>query len=151
MSARWEPEVKLIIALAVLVFSLAFAAAAILKTKSFNRKCNRGAWKMTTFQKLDFGVLDVLDCLKDGNGIGRVDAGIGGTQGTRLPWKLPRAFCYLHHDCWPLIVKSNNVLLNSSFEAHVADFGLAKFLTGGGGGSDCLHVGSYRVGLHCSP
>ncbi|KAH7306360.1 hypothetical protein KP509_22G007700 [Ceratopteris richardii] len=39
---------------------------------------------------------------------------------------------YLHHDCSPLIVhrdvKSNNILLDSKFEAHVADFGLAKVL-----------------------
>ncbi|KAJ7533236.1 hypothetical protein O6H91_13G038900 [Diphasiastrum complanatum] len=38
--------------------------------------------------------------------------------------------CYLHHDCSPLIVhrdvKSNNILLDVNFEAHVADFGLAK-------------------------
>ncbi|KAG6546889.1 hypothetical protein Mapa_011505 [Marchantia paleacea] len=38
--------------------------------------------------------------------------------------------CYLHHDCSPLIVhrdvKSNNILLDSNLEAHVADFGLAK-------------------------
>jgi hypothetical protein len=38
--------------------------------------------------------------------------------------------CYLHHDCSPLIVhrdvKSNNILLDSTFQAHVADFGLAK-------------------------
>jgi serine/threonine protein kinase len=40
--------------------------------------------------------------------------------------------CYLHHDCSPLIVhrdvKSNNILLDSTFHAHVADFGLAKLL-----------------------
>lgn len=43
-----------------------------------------------------------------------------------------KGLCYLHHDCSPLIlhrdVKSNNILLDSDFEAHVADFGLAKFL-----------------------
>ncbi|TYI63463.1 hypothetical protein E1A91_D09G019900v1 [Gossypium mustelinum] len=40
------------------------------------------------------------------------------------------ALSYLHYDCSPPIVRrdisSNNVLLNSSFEAFVADFGTAK-------------------------
>ncbi|KAI4375833.1 hypothetical protein MLD38_013654 [Melastoma candidum] len=59
-----------------------------------------------------------------------------------------RGLCYLHHDCSPLIihrdVKSNNILLNSSFEAHVADFGLAKYLPKGGA-SECMSAiaGSY--------
>lgn len=39
---------------------------------------------------------------------------------------------YLHHDCVPQIlhrdVKSNNILVSSRFEAHVADFGLAKLI-----------------------
>ncbi|PSS24026.1 Leucine-rich repeat receptor-like protein kinase [Actinidia chinensis var. chinensis] len=37
---------------------------------------------------------------------------------------------YLHHDCKPRIIhrdiKSNNILLDENFEAHVGDFGLAK-------------------------
>nr|CAA61510.1 leucine-rich repeat/receptor protein kinase [Oryza sativa Indica Group] len=55
--------------------------------------------------------------------------------------------CYLHHDCAPRIihrdVKSNNILLDSAFEGHVADFGLAKFL--GGATSECMSAiaGSY--------
>lgn len=43
-----------------------------------------------------------------------------------------KGLCYLHHDCQPLIlhrdVNSTNILLDSNFEARVADFGLAKIL-----------------------
>ncbi|XVE93083.1 hypothetical protein REPUB_Repub01dG0159500 [Reevesia pubescens] len=59
-----------------------------------------------------------------------------------------KGLCYLHHDCSPLIVhrdvKSNNILLDSDFEAHVADFSLAKFLQDFGT-SKCMSAitGSY--------
>ncbi|KAJ7526780.1 hypothetical protein O6H91_16G023400 [Diphasiastrum complanatum] len=43
-----------------------------------------------------------------------------------------QGLCYLHHDCYPVIVhrdvKSNNILLNSKMEACVADFGVAKLV-----------------------
>ncbi|GMH06769.1 hypothetical protein Nepgr_008609 [Nepenthes gracilis] len=82
--------------------------------------------------------------------------GGGGEELLILGWNLrckiavdaAKGLCYLHHDCHPWIVhrdvKSNNILLDSSFEAHVADFGLAKFLTGGGR-SECMSAiaGSY--------
>ncbi|KAK9116818.1 hypothetical protein Sjap_015765 [Stephania japonica] len=42
------------------------------------------------------------------------------------------ALSYLHHDCSPPIlhrdISSNNVLLDSEYEAHVADFGTARLL-----------------------
>ncbi|KAH9782755.1 MDIS1-interacting receptor like kinase 2 [Citrus sinensis] len=42
------------------------------------------------------------------------------------------ALSYLHHDCFPSIVhrdiSSKNLLLDLEYEAHVADFGVAKFL-----------------------
>ncbi|KAL3515713.1 hypothetical protein ACH5RR_022615 [Cinchona calisaya] len=76
----------------------------------------------------------------------------GGFLGWQLRYKIAleaaKGLCYLHHDCYPLIVhrdvKSNNILLNSRFEAHVADFGLAKFLVDDGA-SECMSAiaGSY--------
>ncbi|KAK9116813.1 hypothetical protein Sjap_015760 [Stephania japonica] len=42
------------------------------------------------------------------------------------------ALSYLHHDCSPPIlhrdISSNNILLDSEYEAHVADFGTARLL-----------------------
>ncbi|XP_021760713.1 leucine-rich repeat receptor-like serine/threonine-protein kinase BAM3 [Chenopodium quinoa] len=221
-------EFKLIFALALLVCSLIFAVAAVIKAKSFKKRSD--SWKMTTFTKVEFNVSDILECMKDGNVIGRGGAGIvyhgkmpcgseiavkkllgfgpnrhdhgfkaeietlgqirhrnivrllafcsnkhtnllvyeymrngslgealhgkklGGFLGWNMRYKIgieaAKGLCYLHHDCSPLIVhrdvKSNNILLNSHFEAHVADFGLAKFLSGGGA-SECMSAiaGSY--------
>lgn len=79
-----------------------------------------------------------------------------GSKGAHLQWETryriaveaAKGLCYLHHDCSPLIihrdVKSNNILLDSDFEAHVADFGLAKFLQDAGA-SECMSsiAGSY--------
>ncbi|KAL5787142.1 hypothetical protein ACOSP7_004091 [Xanthoceras sorbifolium] len=221
-------DFKLIFALGLLICSLIFATAAILKAKSF-KKNGPDSWKMTTFQKIEFTVSDILECVKDGNVIGRGGAGVvyhgkmpngveiavkkllgfgthshdhgfraeiqtlgnirhrnivrllafcsnketnllvyeymrngslgealHGKKGAFLGWNLrykiaieaAKGLCYLHHDCSPLIVhrdvKSNNILLNSAFEAHVADFGLAKFLLEGGA-SECMSAiaGSY--------
>ncbi|KAF5190241.1 Receptor protein kinase clavata1 [Thalictrum thalictroides] len=219
---------KLIFALGLLICSLVFAVAAIIKAKSF-KKSGSHSWKMTAFRKVEFTVSDVLECMKDGNVIGRGGAGIvyvgkmpsgediavkrllgfgtnshdhgfkaeirtlgnirhrnivrllafcsnsqtnllvyeymkngslgealHGKKGGMLGWDLryriaieaAKGLCYLHHDCDPLIVhrdvKSNNILLNSNFEAHVADFGLAKFLVDDGA-SECMSAiaGSY--------
>lgn len=227
-NGKSKGEFKLIFALAFLVCSLIFAVAVVIKAKSFKRGSD--SWKMTTFQKVDFTVSDILECMKDGNVIGRGGAGIvyhgkmpsgseiavkkllgfgasshdhgfkaeivtlgnirhrnivrllafcsnkhtnlliyeymrngslgealhgkklGGFLGWNLRYKIAieasKGLCYLHYDCSPLIVhrdiKSNNILLNSSFEAHVADFGLAKYLMDGGA-SECMSAiaGSY--------
>ncbi|XP_074275050.1 uncharacterized protein LOC141599063 [Silene latifolia] len=223
---------KLIFAVIFLFCSLVFAGFAIIKAKSF--KTSSDSWKMTTFQKVEFTVSDVLEFMKDGNVIGRGGAGVvyhgkmpcgseiavkkllgfgptkhvhehdhgfraeietlgnirhryivkllafcsnkhtnllvyeymrngslgealhGKKFGGLLRWNLrykiaieaSKGLCYLHHDCSPLIVhrdiKSNNILLDTNFEAHVADFGLAKFLMGGASSESMSAVaGSY--------
>ncbi|KAM1044083.1 receptor protein kinase CLAVATA1-like [Malus sylvestris] len=71
-----------------------------------------------------------------------------GENGGELQWErrykiaveAAKGLCYLHRDCSPLIihrdVKSHNILLDSNFEAHVADFGLAKYFHGVA--ADCM-------------
>ncbi|KAJ7966886.1 Receptor protein kinase [Quillaja saponaria] len=134
-----------------------------------NRKLKKSkAWKLTAFQRLDFKAEDVLECLNEENKIGKGGAGIvyrrsmrdggyvaikrlvGQEWETRykIAVEAAKGLCYLHHDCTPLIihrdVKSNNILLDLDYEAHVADFGLAKFLQDAGA-SECMSAiaGSY--------
>ncbi|XP_021901644.1 leucine-rich repeat receptor-like serine/threonine-protein kinase BAM3 [Carica papaya] len=227
-SSQISAKFKLLFALGLLFCSLVFALLAIFKTRKVGRNSN--SWKITAFQKLEFGSQDILECIKENNIIGKGGAGIvyrgvmpNGEQvavkkllginkgcshdnglsaeiqtlgsirhrnivrllafcsnkemnllvyeympngslgevlhrksGGNLKWEIrlkiaieaAKGLCYLHHDCSPLIlhrdVKSNNILLNSDFEAHVADFGLAKFLQDTGT-SQCMSAiaGSY--------
>ncbi|XP_061371615.1 leucine-rich repeat receptor-like serine/threonine-protein kinase BAM1 [Gastrolobium bilobum] len=223
-------SLKLLLVIGLLACSIVFAVAAIFKARSLKKASEARAWKLTAFQRLDFTVDDVLDCLKEDNIIGKGGAGIvykgampngdlvavkrlpgmsrgsshdhgfnaeiqtlgrirhrhivrllgfcsnhetnllvyeympngslgevlHGKKGGHLHWdtrykisvEAAKGLCYLHHDCSPLIVhrdvKSNNILLDSNCEAHVADFGLAKFLQDSGT-SECMSAiaGSY--------
>lgn len=226
-----SPSMKLLLVIGLLLCSIVFAVAAILKARSLKKASDARAWKLTAFQRLEFTCDDVLGCLKEDNIIGKGGAGIvykglmangeqvavkrlpsmnrggsshdhgfnaeiqtlgrirhrhivrllgfcsnhetnllvyeympngslgemlHGKKGGHLHWDTrykiavdaAKGLCYLHHDCSPLIVhrdvKSNNILLDSSFEAHVADFGLAKFLQDSGA-SECMSAiaGSY--------
>ncbi|KAL0347488.1 UNVERIFIED_CONTAM: Receptor protein kinase CLAVATA1 [Sesamum calycinum] len=83
-----------------------------------------------------------------------------GSKGAHLQWEsryriavdAAKGLCYLHHDCSPSIihrdVKSNNILLDADYEAHVADFGLAKFWHDAGASECVLHCWLLR--LHCT-
>ncbi|KAJ4766410.1 Non-specific serine/threonine protein kinase [Rhynchospora pubera] len=230
---RAPADYKLVFALGLLVCSVVFAIAAVLRARSYRHGAGHGAtWRLTAFRKVDFEVTDVLECMKEGNVVGRGGAGVvymgqtrsgsaiavkrlmgfgsntahahdhgfkaeiktlgnirhrnivrllafctnhetnvlvyeympngslgevlHGKGGGFLAWdrrykialEAARGLCYLHHDCSPMIVhrdvKSNNILLGENFEAHVADFGLAKFLQDGGASESMSAVaGSY--------
>ncbi|KAM0927720.1 hypothetical protein ACQ4PT_002688 [Festuca glaucescens] len=244
--ASWG-DYKLAFALGLLACSVAFAVAAVWRARSSYRGHGPdGAWRFTAFHKVEFGIAEVIECMKDGNVVGRGGAGVvyagrtrpgsgggemiavkrlnggGGAAGRghdhgfraeirtlgsirhrnivrllafcssrdgganvlvyeymsngslgsvlhgkgggflawerryRIALEAARGLCYLHHDCTPMIVhrdvKSNNILLGDNLEAHVADFGLAKFLRSGSdgaasaaGASECMSAvaGSY--------
>jgi serine/threonine protein kinase len=57
-----------------------------------------------------------------------------------------QGLCYLHHDCFPVVVhrdvKPNNILLDADMEARLADFGLAKLIEAGHGSMSAV-AGSY--------
>lgn len=214
-------KVMIMVIVMITMVSLFIVTFVKIKNKRFERS---KVWKLTTFQRLDLKVEDVLECLKDENIIGKGGAGIvyrgsmangvdvaikrlmgrnhgfdaeiqtlgkirhrnivrllgyvsnrvnnlliyeymshgslgeilHGSKGAYLQWEMrykiaveaAKGLCYLHHDCSPMIlhrdVKSNNILLDSDYEAHVADFGLAKFLRDSGA-SECMSsvAGSY--------
>ncbi|KAF7836346.1 MDIS1-interacting receptor like kinase 2-like [Senna tora] len=57
---------------------------------------------------------------------------LGWSERVEIVKGVAQALCYMHHDCNPPIVhrdiSSKNVLLSRNLEAHVSDFGTARFL-----------------------
>ncbi|CAD6270947.1 unnamed protein product [Miscanthus lutarioriparius] len=110
--------------------------------------CSGPEAKLLVYEYMVNGSLGEALHHRDGDGDG---AGVlAWASRLRVATEAAKGLCYLHHDCSPPIlhrdVKSNNILLDARMEAHVADFGLAKFLGGNGSGaSECMSAvaGSY--------
>uniref|UniRef100_A0A0D9WRM8 non-specific serine/threonine protein kinase n=1 Tax=Leersia perrieri TaxID=77586 RepID=A0A0D9WRM8_9ORYZ len=85
--------------------------------------CSNKSVKLLLYNYIPNGNLQQL--LKDNQSLDwdtRYKIAVGAAQG----------LAYLHHDCVPAIlhrdVKCNNILLDSKYEAYLADFGLAKLM-----------------------
>ncbi|KAF7134578.1 hypothetical protein RHSIM_Rhsim08G0088900 [Rhododendron simsii] len=76
VKGSFSSSLKLLLVMALLVCSIAFAIAAILKARSLKKASEARAWKLTAFQRLDFTCDDVLDSMKEDNIIGKGGAGI---------------------------------------------------------------------------
>nr|XP_025696510.1 probable leucine-rich repeat receptor-like protein kinase At1g35710 isoform X2 [Arachis hypogaea] len=88
--------------------------------------CQHSRFSFLVYKYLEGGSLDQV--LRDEAEASKFDWGkrVNAIKG------VANALSYMHHDCIPPIVhrdiSSKNVLLDSEYEAHVSDFGTAKFL-----------------------
>ncbi|XP_010030929.1 MDIS1-interacting receptor like kinase 2 [Eucalyptus grandis] len=88
--------------------------------------CSHAERSILIFEYLERGslakILKDMEQAKDLDWAKRINAVKGVTK----------ALYYLHHDCRPPIIhrdiSSNNILLDREYEAHVSDFGTARFL-----------------------
>ncbi|XP_054811835.1 probable leucine-rich repeat receptor-like protein kinase At1g35710 isoform X2 [Prosopis cineraria] len=88
--------------------------------------CSQGSHTFAVYEYMEGGTL--ADFLKND------------TKALELDWPkrvdvvkgVAQALSYMHHDCDPPIIhrdiSSNNILLSANLEAHVSDFGTARFL-----------------------
>ncbi|GLJ53156.1 hypothetical protein SUGI_1132820 [Cryptomeria japonica] len=112
---------------------------------------DEGPWKITAFQRLNFTVEDVLECLKNNNIIGMGSAGTvyraempgGEIIAVKKLWKVQKdggrrkrgvlaevdvLGTVRHRNIVRLDVKPSNILLDANMDARVADFGVAKLI-----------------------
>lgn len=88
--------------------------------------CSQGEHTFLVYDFIERGSL--ADCLRSEKAAAELDW----VKRVEIVKGVAEALCYLHHDCVPAIVHrditAKNVLLDEEFEAHVADFGTARFL-----------------------
>lgn len=88
--------------------------------------CSQGMHTFLVYEFVERGSL--ADILQSDEEAEKLDWG----KRIRVAKGVAHALSYMHHDCVPPIIhrdiSSKNVLLDSDHEAHVSDFGTAKFL-----------------------
>ena len=88
--------------------------------------CCQGIHTFLVYKFIERGSL--ADMLRSENGAKE----LGWEKRVRIVKGVAYALSYMHHDCVPAIIhrdiSSKNVLLDSDLEAHVSDFGTARFL-----------------------
>lgn len=99
--------------------------------------CNSGDNKLLVYEYMPNGSL--ADVLKNSK-----KSLLDWPTRYRIAIDAAEGLSYLHHDCVPPIVhrdvKSNNILLDGEFVAKVADFGVAKIVTGVSQGAESMSV-----------
>ncbi|PKI45279.1 hypothetical protein CRG98_034329 [Punica granatum] len=88
--------------------------------------CSSSRHSFLVYEYLEAGSLEGL--LTDHE----IAAGFGWLERRNVARGVADALCYLHHDCFPPIIhrdiSSKNILLDVDYEAHVSDFGTARFM-----------------------
>ncbi|KAL9275454.1 Leucine-rich repeat receptor-like serine/threonine-protein kinase BAM1-like protein [Drosera capensis] len=91
--------------------------------------CTNGTMQLLIYEYMSNGNLSEVLHNRKATKCGTVV--LGWELRKKVATEAAKGVCYLHHDCDPMIVhrdvKAGNILLNEAMEAHVADFGLAKF------------------------
>ncbi|MCD7452417.1 hypothetical protein HAX54_016522 [Datura stramonium] len=157
-----SPSMKLLLVIGLLVCSIVFAVAAIIKARSLKKASEARAWKLTAFQRLEFTCDDILDSLKEDSIIWkrRCWYSLQGDCGRIRHRHIVRLakFCS-NHETNLLVYEYMLMEVLKCFmaerryyigiQAQVADFGLAKFLQDSGT-SECMSAIAGSYALHCS-
>lgn len=91
--------------------------------------CTNGTMQLLVYEYMSNGSLSEVLHNRKATKCGAVV--LGWEMRKKVATEAAKGVGYLHHDCDPMIVhrdiKAGNILLDEAMEAHVADFGLAKF------------------------
>ncbi|KZV20087.1 leucine-rich repeat receptor protein kinase EXS [Dorcoceras hygrometricum] len=97
--------------------------------------CVAGSERVLIYEFMENGSLDqwLYDTLEGESGEVELRSRLSWQTRIKIVGSLAKGLCYMHNWTTPIIhrdIKASNVLLDSSFESHIADFGLARCIQG---------------------